>query len=434
MAGHDQAGPGEATGYDPSRRRLLQAMAAGAAGLVLGGGTGAAIAQARRGASQSEATESDLVYPFTGDHQAGVLTPAQDRLHFAAFDMAPGTTRADLVDLLTTWTAAAARLTQGQAVGSGAVGTSLAAPPDDTGEALDLPPSGLTITFGFGPTLFVADDGTDRYGLARRQPAALRTLPRFAGDALEVATSGGDLAIQACANDPQVAVHAIRNLARLGFGRAGLRWSQLGFGRTSSTSTAQVTARNLHGFKDGTANLKAEDPTTADQVWVGPGDDPADWLVGGSYLVVRKIRMLIELWDRAHLGEQERVIGRDKALGAPLSGGTEFTAPDLAARGPTGALLIDERSHLRLAHPDSNGGAALLRRGYNYVDGNDALGRLDAGLFFMAYCRSPKQFITVQHSLARDRLGEYIKHTGSALFAIPAGVAEGGYVGQALFD
>ena len=164
------------------------------------------------------------------------------------------------------------------------------APPDDTGEAIGLPAAGLTITFGFGPSLF-RDQGKDRFGLAARQPAALRRLPHFPADNLDPARSDGDLCVQACADDPQVAVHAVRNLARIAFGRAALRWSQLGFGRTSTTSTSQTTPRNLFGFKDGSHNIKAEQPDDLDtHVWVKPGPIPRPtgwpavrtWWPGGS--------------------------------------------------------------------------------------------------------------------------------------------------------
>ena len=161
-------------------------------------------------------------------------------------------------------------------------------------------------------------------------------------------------------------------------------------------------------------------------------DEPA-WLEGGSYLVARRIRMIIENWDRVQLGEQEMLVGRSKGEGAPLSGGTEFTEPDFEKTGATDAPLIDTNAHVRLAHPTSNGGARMLRRGYNFVDGNDSLGRLDAGLFFLSFQRSPQQFIDVQRNLASDGLNEYLKHVGSAIFAVPGGVAEGEFVGQALF-
>ncbi|MCU1412264.1 MAG: efeB [Rhodoglobus sp.] len=412
-----------------SRRGLLGLVGAGAAGIALGGGAAAAIAL-----NTPNGVGVSTVYPFFGDHQAGITTPAQDRLHFAAYDLSAGTTRDDLIELLQDWTYAAARLTAGQEVTEGgAVDGSPLAPPDDTGEALGLPASGLTITFGFGPTLFTTDDGTDRFGIAAKKPDLLAKLPRFSGDALRPESGGGDLCIQACADDPQVAVHAIRNLSRIAFGRASIRWSQLGFGRTSSTSTAQVTPRNLFGFKDGTANIKAEDPTTVKaQVWVAEGDGP-EWMTGGSYLVTRKIRMIIEAWDRTQLQEQENVIGRSKGEGAPLSGGREFTEPEFAATGAAGQELIPADSHVLLAHPTSTGGAQLLRRGYNFVDGNDELGRLDAGLFFISFQRSPEQFIAVQKNLARDALNEYIKHVGSAIFAVPPGATKNGYVGSGLF-
>ncbi len=426
----NEAGTGSGTGL--SRRGLLGLAGAGAAGLALGGTAGAVVATSMSDRGTSGAAAS---YPFFGKHQAGITTPVQDRLHFAAYDLAADTTAADLRELLSDWTYAASRMTQGLEVAEGgAVGGSPLAPPADTGEALGLPPSGLTITFGFGPTLFRDAEGADRFGLASRAPAALAPLPRFSGDALDPGRGGGDLCIQACADDPQVAVHAIRNLSRIAFGRAVIRWSQLGFGRTSSTSTSQATPRNLFGFKDGTANVKAEESdAVAEHVWVNATDGPA-WMVDGSYLVARKIRMVIESWDRTRLEEQQRVIGRDKGEGAPLSGGTEFTEPDFERPDDDGSPRIAEDAHVRLAHPDANGGARLLRRGYNFVDGDDALGRLDAGLFFLSFQRDPGQFVAVQRSLAgRDALNEYIKHVGSAIFAIPPGAREGTSIGDALF-
>lgn len=428
----DSASP---SGGGLSRRGLLGLLGAGAAGIAAGGAGGYGVATAIGSSSTSHAG-SGTHYPFNGEHQAGIVTPAQDRLHFATFDVREGTTREELVELLQDWSYASSRLVQGLDVSaSGAVGGSPLAPPDDTGEAMGLPPSALTITFGFGPTLFVDADGVDRFGLASRQPAKLTQLPRFSGDALVSELSGGDLCIQACADDPQVAVHAIRNLTRIGFGRVILRWSQLGFGRTSSTSTTQATPRNLFGFKDGTANVKAEETSaTAEHVWVAPGDG-ADWLAGGSYLVARRIRMMIESWDRVRLEEQQQIIGRDKRAGAPLSGGEEFTEPDFVVESATtfGQPAIDANAHVALAHPTKNAGARLLRRGYNFVDGNDELGRLNAGLFFLSYQRDPEQFIRVQQSLGTDLLNEYIKHTGSGIWAIPPGAREGGYVGETLF-
>jgi deferrochelatase/peroxidase EfeB len=376
-------------------------------------------------------------FAFRGPHQAGITTPAQDRLHFAAFDVTTGS-RAQLIALLEAWTEAADRMTRG--LPAGEVGPTEGAsnlPPDDTGEAIGLAASGLTITFGFGPSLFRDEHGRDRFGLADRKPAALRTLPHFPADMLDPERSYGDLCVQACADDPQVAVHAIRNLARIGFGTVAVRWSQLGFGRTSTTSTSQSTPRNLFGFKDGTANIKAEETADVEKhVWVGAGDDPrADWLAGGSYLVARRINMTIEVWDRQPLGDQEDFVGRTKQTGAPLSGGTEFTEPDFSMPGSAGPV-IPRDAHVRVVHPDFNDGARMLRRGYNFVDGTDALGGLNAGLFFLAFVRDPDtHFIPIQNKMAKsDALMEYLKVTGSALFAVPPGAAAGEYVGQALFE
>lgn len=416
-----------------SRRGLLGLAGAGAALGAAGFGAGRACAEPQPGPARAPEPPR-ATYPFHGDHQAGIVTPAQDRLHFAAFDLTTSS-RNDLVALLRAWTDAAAALTAGRPVGGSP--TSYDAPPNDTGEADGLPAARLTLTFGFGPSLFRDAAGRDRFGLAARRPTALQPLPHFPADKLDPARSDGDLCVQACADDPQVAVHAVRNLARIGFGTAALRWSQLGFGRTSSTSTAQQTPRNLFGFKDGTANLKAEDgDLLREHVWVAPGDDPAaDWLAGGSYLVSRRIAMNLETWDRTSLREQEMIVGRDRPAGAPLSGGDEFTAPDFERRGRAEAPLIAERSHVRLAHPAQNGGHHMLRRGYNYTDGSDSLGRLDAGLFFICYVRNPQaQYVPLQTRLSRDDLMmEYLQHRASALFAVPSGVREGEYVGQALF-
>lgn len=410
-------------------------------GLIGAAGAGAAAAVAAAGAMAASRTEPAAAtfrtVPFFGSHQAGITTAAQDRMHFAAFDVNPSATRADLVALLKDWTLAAARMTRGEGAGPiGPLSGPYDAPPDDTGEAIGLDPGNLTITIGFGPTLFTLD-GKDRFGLAARKPDALTRLPLFPADALVAGASDGDLCVQACSDDPQVAVHAIRNLTRIAFGRASLRWSQLGFGRTSSTTSSQVTPRNLFGFKDGTASLRAEQTAEIDaHVWVQPGADPkATWLEGGSYLVARKIAMHVETWDRSSLREQEGIIGRTKAEGAPLSGGTEFAAPDFALPGRGGTPVIDERSHLALAHPQHNDGVRMLRRGYNYVDGSNTLGRLAAGLFFVAFVTDPRtHYIPMQTRMASsDRLSEYLQHIGSGLWAVPPGAREGEYVGQALF-
>jgi deferrochelatase/peroxidase EfeB len=398
-----------------SRRRAIALAGVGVAGVTGAVAVGGAfLAQD----DQTPGPDARGAVPFDGEHQAGITTAAQDRLHFVAFDVITKD-RERLVQMLKEWTAAARRMAAGQDAGPiGAMNGVAEAPPDDTGEATGLPPSGLTVTVGFGPSLFT------RFGLADRRPPALADLPHFPGDALEPAISGGDIGVQACANDPQVAVHAIRNLARIGMGVVSVRGSQLGFGRTSSTSTTQATPRNLFGFKDGTENVKAEEPDMLrEHVWVQDGDGPA-WMTGGSYLVTRKIRMLIETWDRSPLAEQEMIVGRHKGSGAPVGQAKEFDEIDLAAKDDEGEPLVAETAHVRLAHHSTNGGARMLRRGYNFVDGSDGLGRLNAGLFFIAYQRDPaKAFIPVQRSLARkDEMNEYLRHVSSAIFACPPGL------------
>ncbi|MDI9895042.1 iron uptake transporter deferrochelatase/peroxidase subunit [Rhodococcus sp. IEGM 1381] len=405
-----------------SRRRLFGAVGTGAALVGVGAIAGHATA------SGAELPTSDVV-EFRGDHQAGIVTPAQDRMHFVAFDITTDS-RDDVVALLKKWTLMAERLTKGEETfDGGAVDGGEYNVPSDTGEALGLTASSLTLTIGFGPSMF------DRFDLASKRPASLADLQHFPADNLDPRRSGGDLCIQACADDPQVAVHAIRNLARVGFGTVSVKWSQLGFGRTSSTSTTQATPRNLFGFKDGTANLKAEDPSLLDEnVWVA-SDDDQEWMAGGSYLVARRIRMLIESWDRTTLKEQERVIGRSKGSGAPLGQKDEFDALDFESQGPEGTF-IDKTAHVRLASKENLGGVQLLRRGYNFTDGSDGFGHLDAGLFFIAYCRDPlTQFVPMQLALSRkDALNEYIQHVGSAVFACPPGVGESEYWGSTLFE
>lgn len=413
------------TDQGPTSRRRFLVGALGTAGLAAGAGAGFGVARA---SEPSHAGHALAPIDFYGAHQAGIATAAQDRLAFAAFDLTSSTSSA-VQQMLGTWAAAAAQLTKGQPIG--AVDISPELPPIDTGEALGLGAARLTVTVGFGPSFF------DKLGLQHKRPAALTPLPALPGDNLDPTRTGGDLCIQACADDPQVAFHVVRNFARLARGTAVMRWSQLGFGRTSSTSTSQQTPRNLMGFKDGTRNIKAEFPAEFnDFVWVGEETDQA-WMKGGSYLVARRIRMLLESWDTDQLSDQERVFGRHKTSGAPLGGAGEFDTPNLAGAGADGAQVIDLNAHIRLASPAANGGKMILRRGYSYTDGIDPdTGLLDAGLFFIAYQQDPRtQFVALQTRLGQhDLLNEYIKHTGSGLFAVPPGVSgPGDWFGKAIF-
>jgi deferrochelatase/peroxidase EfeB len=410
-----------------SRRRLLAGGLAAGAGIAIGGAGGFGISRAIE-----PANPQSVVEPFFGTHQAGIATAAQERIQFAAFNVLTND-RAALQALLKTWTAAAIAMTAGKPVGDPAGDVN--APPSDTGEALGLGAARLTLTFGFGPSLF-GSANVDRFGLAALRPAGLADLPPFAHDELDPAASDGDLCVQACAEDPQVAFHAIRELARIGRGTVAIRWSQLGFGRTSSTVAAQATPRNLQGFLDGTNNVHGDDqPTMDEHIWVGASDDPP-WMHGGTYLVARRIRMRIEVWDRSSLGDQEATIGRNKLSGAPLTGSQEHDTVDLTALGADGKPVIPLAAHIRLAAPSTNGGIRLLRRGYSFTDGIDSqTGQLDGGLFFVCFQRDPRTgFVPVQTRLAAsDALNEYIQHVGSGLFAIPPGIGQGGYIGQTLF-
>ncbi len=415
-----------------TRRRLLAA-GGGALGLAAAGAAGYAVGDAGGETPvASSGFAADGVVPFEGRWQAGVATPAQARLVFGSFDFL-GSSAADLRELLRTWTGAARLMTAGQPVGTPAGEPAL--PPQDTGEALSLPPARLTITIGLGTELF-EQDGRDRLGLRARMPAGLRPLGPLPGDQLDPARSGGDLCVQACADDPQVAFHAVRNLLRIARESVELRWLQLGFDANTATTSGGVTPRNLMGFKDGTNNIKVDDQARLDRfVWLD-GSEPQAWMRGGTYLVARRIRMLIESWDHSPLSEQENAIGRRKITGAPFGGRQEHDVPDLAAKGADGQPVIPAKAHIRLASPKTNDGLAILRRGYAYTDGIDPrTGLLDAGLFFVAFQRDPHaQFAAIQRRLGTmDGLSEYVQHTGSGLFAVPPGVGAGGYVGAELF-
>jgi deferrochelatase/peroxidase EfeB len=408
-----------------SRRRLLTSAGIGAAGIGLGAG-GYLVGH---DTASADAAETTGVVPFYGEHQAGISTPAQDRLFFASFDLETES-RSELRELLEEWTKATVEMTEGKMIGTPAGNHDMLAPPEDTGEAVGLPASNLTVTFGFGPNLF------DRpgLGLAAQKPPVLKPIPFLPGDELNPHESDGDICIQACADDPQVVFHAIRDLARIGRGTVSMRWSQLGFGRTSSTTTTQETPRNLFGMKDGTANIKAEDGAAMDKyVWVDEG--PA-WMRGGSYLVSRRIEMILEVWDRSALGDQEETIGREKYTGAPLGEKSEFDPLPLEEKGLDGKPVIPENAHVRLASATENDGVRILRRGYSFTDGVDqALGELEAGLFFIAFQRDPeKQFVALQRKLGQfDALNEYIRHVGSGVFAVPGGTRQGGFVGEGMF-
>ncbi len=424
----------------PTRRGLVGAVAglAVAAGAGSGmGGAAAAVVEAKSAGGSADQGGS-RIEPFWGAHQGGIATPAQSHTYAAAFDLL-ATRRDEVIRLLRAWTSAAARMSSGQPAPPAAADFALRSP--DSGEALGLPAARLTMTFGFGPGLFVKD-GIDRYGLAARRPQALADLPRFDGDELIEARTGGDLSVQACADDPQIAFHAIRQLARLAYRVAEIRWAQTGF---ISGAGAKQTPRNLMGFREGTGNPSADDPAAMEKfVWVG-GEGP-DWMRGGSYVVFRRIRIALEHWDRMPLDFQEQTFGRHKYSGAPLGLKHEFDPLDLNAADQDGKPLVPESAHVRLAAAASNGGARILRRPYSYNDGVNVITErwppwrrameYDAGLFFVCYQRDPRTgFIKIFDKMAKfDMLNQFATHTGGGLFACPGGIAPGKFVGQHLIE
>lgn len=425
QAGQASGNPGKSL---VSRRDLLKMAGVGGLGLLVGSvGVGSVLAEAGvlPGRKASVPDSNDKI-PFHGQYQAGIVTPSQNFVCFAAFDLT--TTRAeDLPVLFRKWTEAAARMAEGRPVGDENNNPNL--PPADTGEASGLSPSRLTITFGVGPSLF-----DNRFGLAAKRPKALAELPRFPGDNLHAEWSGGDIGVQVCADDMQVAFHAVRNLVRIARGIAVLRWVQEGFQRTAAAASAGDTPRNLLGFKDGTGNPDTNNKSLMDQVvWVQPSDEPG-WMQSGSYMVVRRIRMRLEVWDRTHLNEQEATFGRHRDSGAPLGSKNEFDPVLLDAKNDAGESVIPSNSHVRLARGD--GSVQILRRSYSYSSGiNHQTGQLDAGLLFICFQKDPfKQFVPMQQRLAKmDALNEYISHMGSAVFACFPGVQPGGYIGEGLF-
>ncbi|WP_337192361.1 iron uptake transporter deferrochelatase/peroxidase subunit [Streptomyces sp. YIM 132580] len=411
-----------------SRRRLLGGVgAAGATGLVLGAAGGASgYAATRPDPPAALTTVGSTEAMFHGKHQPGITTPLQARGHLVAFDLVPGAGRKEAVALMRRWSAVARELMAGRPAGGAADG-----PGHDTGIALDAGPSSLTVTFGFGRTFFA------RTGLTSRLPAGLDPLPAFSSDQLDAKRSDGDLWVQIGADDALVAFHALRAVQKESAGTAKVRWQMNGFNRTPGATSRPMTARNLMGQLDGTGNPKPADEDFERRVFVpaSPGT-PHTWLEGGSYAVVRRIRMLLDDWEKLPVDRQERVIGRRKADGAPLSGGSGTTEMDLDKAGPDGRLLIPDNAHARISSPEKNGGAAMLRRPFSYHDGIAEDGTPDAGLLFVCWQADPfKGFVPVQRRLDRgDALSPFIRHEASGLFAVPGGAAEGEYVGQRLLE
>ncbi|MFI8101599.1 iron uptake transporter deferrochelatase/peroxidase subunit [Streptomyces sp. NPDC086023] len=417
------------TDIEISRRRLLGTVgAAGAAGLALGAAGGALGASALAddgsggGAGGALAALGATGVPFHGDHQAGITTPMQAKGHVLAFDLKPGAGRKEAAALLRRWSETARLLMAGSPAGSG-----------DTGIALDAGPCSLSVTFGFGRTFF------DRTGLAARRPAALDPLPEFSSDQLDPRRSNGDLWVQIGANDGLVAFHALRAVQKDAGDAASVRWQMNGFNRSPGATGKPMTARNLMGQIDGTGNPKPSEPDFDRRIFVpaaGPGPAEHAWMAGGSYAVVRRIRMLLDDWEKLSLAKQEQVIGRKKADGAPLTGGTETTEMELDRIGADGKPVIPSNAHARISAPEQNGGAAMLRRPFSYHDGIGTDGAPDAGLLFICWQADPlRGFVPVQRKLDRgDALSAFVRHEASGLYAVPGGPKPGEYVGQRLLE
>ncbi|MEG3629849.1 iron uptake transporter deferrochelatase/peroxidase subunit [Streptomyces poriticola] len=401
-----------------SRRRLLGT--AGATGLVLGAaGAATGYAAAPSGATPLTSLGTGQAM-FHGKHQPGITDPMQSCGHLVAFDLAAGAGRKEATALLRRWSDTARRLMAGDPAGS-----------DDTDVARDAGPSSLTVTFGFGHGFF------GRTGLEKQRPTALDPLPDFSSDRLDKARSNGDLWVQIGANDALVAFHALRAIQKDARSAARVRWQMNGFNRSPGATAHPMTARNLMGQVDGTRNPKPADADFDERIFVpGPGEGDPAWMANGSYAVVRRIRMLLDDWEKLSARAQEDVIGRRKSDGAPLSGGGETTEMDLEKTDDTGTLAVPVNAHARITRPDQNGGAAMLRRPFSYHDGYDADGVPDAGLLFICWQADPlRGFVPVQRKLDRgDALSEFIRHEASGLFAVPGGAAEGEYVGQRLLE
>ena len=389
------------------RREFLKKAGIGGAGLALGlSGASAFFANKEQGSKNIADGQEEI--SFYGKHQAGITTPMQKNIYFVVLDLRT-TDKNELIQLFKDWTDYSQKLVNGELVKKD--GSNALLPPSDTGETVGLNPYRLTLTFGVSAS-FLA-----KLGLEKKRPKLFRDLPAFPKEQLREQYTGGDIVIQACADDEQVAFHAVRNLIRKGRNKVTMKWSQLGF---AAIGDRMETPRNLFGFKDGTANVTTEKYFDK-VVWA----DSNDWMKNGSYMAVRRIIMHLETWDRTNLQEQENTFGRYKESGAPFGKKNEFDEVDLS--------LLPVDSHVRLAKEVD---LPILRRSYSYSDGIDPkTGQFDAGLLFIAFQKDPDRFVKIQTNLgADDKMNEYVTHIGSGLFACFGGVKEGGYIGQDLFE
>ena len=389
------------------RREFLKKAGIGGAGLALGL-SGASAFFANKEQDSKNIADGQEEISFYGKHQAGITTPMQKNIYFVVLDLHTKD-KEEIIQLFKDWTDYSEKLVNGDLVKKD--GSNALLPPSDTGETVGLNPYRLTLTFGVSASFLT------KLGLEKKRPKLFRDLPAFPKEQLREQYTGGDIVIQACADDEQVAFHAVRNLIRKGRNKVTMKWSQSGF---AAIGDRMETPRNLFGFKDGTANVTTEKDFDK-VVWA----DSQDWMKNGSYMAVRRIIMHLETWDRTNLQEQENTFGRYKESGAPFGKQNEFDEVDLS--------LLPVDSHVRLAKEVD---LPILRRSYSYSDGIDPkTGQFDAGLLFIAFQKDPDSFVKIQTNLgAVDKMNEYVTHIGSCLFACFGGVKKGGYIGQDLFE
>ena len=389
------------------RREFLKKAGIGGAGLALGL-SGASAFFANKEQDSKNIADGQEEISFYGKHQSGITTPMQKNIYFVVLDLHTKD-KEEIIQLFKDWTNYSEKLVNGDLVKKD--GSNALLPPSDTGETVGLNPYRLTLTFGVSASFLT------KLGLEKKRPKLFRDLPAFPKEQLREQYTGGDIVIQACADDEQVAFHAVRNLIRKGRNKVTMKWSQSGF---AAIGDRMETPRNLFGFKDGTANVTTEKDFDK-VVW----SDSQDWMKNGSYMAVRRIIMHLETWDRTNLQEQENTFGRHKESGAPFGKKNEFDEVDLS--------LLPVDSHVRLAKEVD---LPILRRSYSYSDGIDPkTGQFDAGLLFIAFQKDPDSFVKIQTNLgADDKMNEYVTHIGSGLFACFGGVKEGGYIGQDLFE